>query len=114
MPLQPLWLTWTTPLDLMRTRSTPTPRLTRTKDENADEVRRLNEFDDGSLSDGDIPEGGPLSHAFCRENGRSVRDGRHWWPIKLPISPASCTRTVRLSIIADDRVRDPVYRADDV
>ena len=26
------------------------------KDENADEVRRLNEFDDGSLSDGDIPE----------------------------------------------------------
>ena len=26
------------------------------KDENADEVRRLNEFDDGSLSDVDIPE----------------------------------------------------------
>ena len=26
------------------------------KNENADEVRRLNEFDDGSLSDGDIPE----------------------------------------------------------
>ena len=47
---------WTIPLIWMRTRSTPTPRTDEDKDENADEVRRLNEFDDGSLSDGDIPE----------------------------------------------------------
>ena len=57
MPLQPLGLTWTTPSDLDEDEEhTDSGGLTRTRDENADEVPRLNEFDDGSLSDGDIPE----------------------------------------------------------
>lgn len=51
-----LWLTWTTPLDLDEDEEHTDSEADEDKDENADEVRRLNEFDDGSLSDGDIPE----------------------------------------------------------
>ena len=43
-------------LDLDEDEEHPDSEADEDKNENADEVRRLNEFDDGSLSDGDIPE----------------------------------------------------------
>ena len=42
-----------------------------------DDTLDLDEDEEHTDSEDDDSGGGPLSHAFCRENGRFVRDGRH-------------------------------------